>query len=316
MQLISLQSISPESIREGFITDEEPLNAPTLAEGYLRLQRHNAELDGYATLFKEIPTYPSPSQGREILQREGFKHVHTRSQKEVWYDGQGIGATLQVAGEQAVITFEFQTLWATCPFLFSGSRRPFNLANGDVILAYQIAAEPGVLQMLRMARPYALRSWRVSPWKCTNLGIITGLNSNLKPLQEFKPSIPADENLSLRELMELSGETPDYLGETEARTTEISLRYWFKPFQGALCFNVPRKEDAKPWLNWYMQLAEYAHAQGYRLTERNAMELPLTGKLCCGNKQHPYMKVQLYRGKPAIFEYCQPIPPEIPKQGA
>lgn len=310
--LIENQHLSPESVRAGFITHEDPLgDGVSNAEGYRRLQMQSSELAGYATLFKEIPIYADPDTARGILTREGYKPTGQHKDTELWSNGSGIIATLRVSGKQAVVYFEFQTLWA-CPYILMGNRSPFNLANGDVVFVYSIFAEPGVLKMLKMIQPYVLKRWRVTP-RCTEWTLPEV--APLEQLKEFKPCIPAEENYTLTEMMKLSGETYETLPSGTLITTSGGVkRFWYKPGQAALSFFAEEEAVALKWLAFYQQLATYAEAQNCRLTERNAFELQLTGKLCCSSKAKEYssLKVQLHKGQPIILDYCFQQAIELP----
>jgi hypothetical protein len=308
-----IKFLSPESMRQGFIDHEDPLADVDDATGYLRLKEQSEQLSAYANIFNEIPIYPNPTKAREILSREGYTHVRSTPQFEIWDNLKGIIAKLQVSGDQAVVHFDFQTLWVA-PLILSGNRSPFNLANGDVVFSYSIFAEPGVLAMLRQVQPYVISPWRVKVWRHEEMGPL-GYLQPMQDLTEFKPYIPAEENYSLKELMELSGETYEIV-EADCYKTQSGggTRLWFKPFQGAISFKVETKSQAQPWLKFYHLLADFAHANNCRLTERNSDELGLTGKLCCTSRDanQRSLKVQLVKGQPTILDYCDPRRPELP----
>jgi hypothetical protein len=324
MELLEFASISPEQKRAGFITDEDPLRAGrSSGEGWLAGKRRERELEAFAFLFKELPTFPKPEEGRQILRREGFHLAQTNGAMETWHDGQGIVASLRTSGEQAVIEFLFQTIFGACLHLFRGTRYPFNLANGDTIFVNNIHAEPGVLQMLRMARPYVLLPWRVLPPQCYVQRYVPLEVVPKVQLIEFKPTISAEENHTIEELMALSGEQFERVGNSLRTTSGNRTRWWFKPFQAAICFVADTEEEAQGWLAFYLRLANHAHAQGCRLTERACIELQLSGKLCCkalDSSTSPVgssrwgsnnLKVQLKNGQPVILDYCDDATPEI-----
>jgi hypothetical protein len=314
LTLKPIQFLSPASVREGFINHEDPLGEELgFAEGYRRVHEKSDQLNAFATLFNEIPVYPTPEKAREILTKEGYHLARVVGKREIWDNNKGIIADFQISGSQAVIHFEFQTLWVT-PIILNGNRSPFNLANGDVVFLYSIFAEPGVLTMLRQVQPYVLIPWRAKSWRQEEKGDL-GYLKPLHNLKEFGSCVPADENLSLKEMMALSGQDYEVIDEECLKTTDGgATRLWFKPLQSAIAIRAQTKAEAKPWLDFYHLLASHAHANGCRLTERNANEIGLTGKLCCekiGTK-FSSLKVQLANGQPTILNYCDPSKPELP----
>jgi hypothetical protein len=309
MELLNLQHVSPESIRDGMVTHEDPLSDEVpFAEGYARAKQKAQELDGYASLFGEMPSSVTPAKGREILNQEGFEYRDSFDQVEQYHDAWGIVATLRDYGREAIIVFHLQTIFAACPLLLLGSRSPFCLLNGDIVFKYSITAQPGVLTMIRMVRPYALRPWRVPYSEESLAGVGYGL-SPLHQLKEFPPLIDKHECFTLQDLMAGSGEALTDEGTTSSGG---SKRYWFKPFQAAICFRTEGDLEAKKWLDLYLQLADFARREGCRLNERSAVELQLTGKLCCVDQQRRSRKVQLRNGKLVVLDYCDAAQPELP----
>ena len=100
------------------VTHEDPLSDEVpFAEGYARAKQKAQELDGYASLFGEMPSSVTPAKGREILNQEGFEYRDSFDQVEQYHDAWGIVATLRDYGREAIIVFHLQTIFAACPLL-------------------------------------------------------------------------------------------------------------------------------------------------------------------------------------------------------
>ncbi len=106
MELLNLQHVSPESIRDGMVTHEDPLSDEVpFAEGYARAKQKAQELDGYASLFGEMPSSVTPAKGREILNQEGFEYRDSFDQVEQYHDARGIVARFVITAGKPSLSF-------------------------------------------------------------------------------------------------------------------------------------------------------------------------------------------------------------------
>lgn len=303
-----MQFLSPAGVRKGFVSDEDPLSEydkngglKTFGDQYQAAKQKSEELEGFAALFNEMPQFPSPEQAREILSKENYRQIkpielHGET-AERWINHAGVIAVIQgLKSTQAVIYFHLQTLSGVCPYILSGNRSPFTLANGDCVFRYSIHAEPGVLEMLRQVEPYILKPWRIDILEIKGLDVLEDRFTD--ELIEYRPTIAKGEPAGLKNTMMLSWEVAKYFGDCSGATySGGATRYWYEIHGKAVSFIGSTPDEVNKWLILYKQLAHYAQEQGCRLTERNSLELQMTGKLCC-SKEGQLLKVQMGENGP------------------